>query len=71
MAERKVYSCDWCGVDSPSPGFIGDTWKIIADPENGSKVCLCGECIKVTVIAWREVRERCIAAGKMRGNQVR
>ncbi len=39
MAIRKIYSCDWCGVDSDKPGYIGEYWQYIAREEYICKDC--------------------------------
>ena len=42
MAAKTMYSCDWCEVASPLPGFIGDGWEVV--DHRGSKIHLCGTC---------------------------
>jgi hypothetical protein len=56
MAERKVYSCDWCCVDAPMPGSIGHDWEVVAHPKDGSKLHLCSECFATGVKAWEKAR---------------
>ena len=27
MAARTIYSCDWCGADSPLINHVGELWR--------------------------------------------
>jgi hypothetical protein len=48
MAERKIYSCDWCHVDAPKAGSVGDGWLVgnELDPltSKDARVVLCHDC---------------------------
>ena len=57
MAERTEYSCDWCCVDSPSSGHVGDDWKIVVSP-TGQKLHMCAECFKAGADAWEKARAK-------------
>lgn len=61
MAERVVYSCDWCCVDSPLGGSIADGWSIVDDSAAGyatpGKKChLCQTCSNTRITAIQEAR---------------
>ncbi len=43
MASRTIYSCDWCRVDSPSPGHVGAGWGQ-RTMRHQQDVWLCGSC---------------------------
>lgn len=67
MAVRRVYSCDWCGEDSPTPGFIGPNWQHVAGPiVNGREVVVCYDCFKMAAAAVKEVELARAEVGKTR-----
>lgn len=57
MVARQVYSCDWCEVDSPRPGFIGDRWSNSQDP-SGKDIHLCPTCTQERADIIASARER-------------
>lgn len=61
MAERVVYSCDWCCVDAPSSGSIGESWVVLDDvgtkPEGVGKAHLCGPCHNARLDALKAARK--------------
>lgn len=45
MAERKIYSCDWCCEDSPLGDRIPAEWAVVKDTDCGyPDGCLCQTC---------------------------
>lgn len=61
--QRTIYSCDWCGVDAPKPGLIGDGWMFCETPlrvQNKREV-LCAGCHQVACGVWERAKERCRA----------
>lgn len=56
MAVRQVYSCDWCCVDSPSSGYVGGDWRVVARPADGEKLHMCPECFTAGCAAWESAR---------------
>jgi hypothetical protein len=55
MAERKIYSCDWCHVDSPRGDTIGDGWVTL---DNRPPQHLCGPCNEARRNAIEDARKR-------------
>lgn len=59
MAERLVYSCDWCAVDSPMSGSIPGDWAVVDDVLAGygsGKAHLCPPCKQARVRANQDAR---------------
>jgi hypothetical protein len=69
MAERKIFSCDWCGVDSPSPGFVGELWKRFDSVEYGTHEWLCEKCVAARVAALDYAKAN--RQGQQRGSEKR
>lgn len=60
MATRTIYLCDWCDVESPKPGYVGEAWKQIESPDvTRTLEWLCERCFahyKVAVAYARDER---------------
>jgi hypothetical protein len=47
MGLRRIYYCDWCGVDSPNGDTIPCEWRVNAEfGATGPKEHICGACVK-------------------------
>lgn len=68
--KREVYSCDWCGIDSPAAGSIGGNWKTITEPSTTNKsIHLCGTCVTARQAALEMVETKCSEARREREAQ--
>lgn len=57
MAERKIYSCDWCCVDSPLGGLIPAEWVVVKDTDCGyPDGHLCQDCKNARIRAIQDTR---------------
>ncbi len=57
MAERKVYSCHWCTVDSPLGSRIPQEWSVVKDTDCGyPDGHLCQKCKDTRIQAIQEAR---------------
>lgn len=57
MAVRQMYSCDWCSVDAPRSGSMGDGWQVRHHPSTGKDVHLCFTCFQAWCRAWELARK--------------
>ncbi len=62
MGRRVIHFCDWCGVDSPHVGSVGQDWEIL---KNDGSSWICDVCSQEKAKAMAAVKAKC--AGQSSG----
>ena len=56
MAQRTIYSCDWCGLESPKTNAIGELWVYGGHLDEHESQILCEICKNARLSAIENAR---------------
>lgn len=62
MATKTIYSCDWCGVESPHINNTPCEWETHQVPKMSKAELLCGGCNMLRTKAIADARQRVVRA---------